>query len=137
MFYALQAPFGMSVARRLGCHALMRWRQRMLRADNTSVIVIALPEPGKPHLPMHRDEVILSLAEGPHCDPSIGSRSITPLIKVKLLKSQSYTLRSKGRLKKRKEIHYCHNTNISVVSTYTRKNFMVLCTYFDNKAKTI
>ncbi|RXN17533.1 phosphatase 1D-like protein [Labeo rohita] len=75
------APFGMSVARRLGCHALMRWRQRMLRADNTSVIVIALPEPGKPHLPMHRDEVILSLAEGPHCDPAIGSRSITPLIK--------------------------------------------------------
>ncbi len=97
MLYALQAPFGMSVARRLGCHALMRWRQRMLRADNTSVIVIALPEPGKPHLPMHRDEVILSLAEGPHCDPAIGSRSITPLIKVK---SQSYILRSKGRLKK-------------------------------------
>uniref|UniRef100_A0A8C1PNP8 Protein phosphatase, Mg2+/Mn2+ dependent, 1Db n=1 Tax=Cyprinus carpio TaxID=7962 RepID=A0A8C1PNP8_CYPCA len=75
------APFGMSVARRLGCHALMRWRQRMLRADNTSVIVISLPEPGKAHLPMHRDEVILSLAEGPHCDPAIGSRSITPLIK--------------------------------------------------------
>ncbi|XP_016385257.1 protein phosphatase 1D-like isoform X1 [Sinocyclocheilus rhinocerous] len=76
------APFGMSVARRLGCHALMRWRQRMLRADNTSVIVIALPEPGKPHLPMHRDEVILSLAEGSHCDHAIGSRSITPLIKT-------------------------------------------------------
>lgn len=76
------APFGMSVARRLGCHALMRWRQRMLRADNTSVIVIALPEPGKPHLPMHRDEVILSLAEGPHCDPATGSRSNTPLIKT-------------------------------------------------------
>ncbi|XP_051980938.1 protein phosphatase 1D-like [Xyrauchen texanus] len=76
------APFGMSVARRLGCHALMRWRQRMLRADNTSVIVIALPEPGKPHLSVHRDEVILSLAEGPHCNPKSGSRSNTPLIKA-------------------------------------------------------
>ncbi|XP_065140167.1 protein phosphatase, Mg2+/Mn2+ dependent, 1Db [Paramisgurnus dabryanus] len=75
------APFGMSVARRLGCHALMRWRQRMLRADNTSVIVIALPEPGKPQLPMHRDEVILNLTEGPHCDLATGSRSNTPLIK--------------------------------------------------------
>ncbi|XP_051949690.1 protein phosphatase 1D-like [Xyrauchen texanus] len=76
------APFGISVARRLGCYALMRWRQRMLRADNTSVIVIALPEPGKAHLSMHRDEVILSLAEGPHCDPATGSRSNTPLIKT-------------------------------------------------------
>ncbi|XP_063059456.1 protein phosphatase, Mg2+/Mn2+ dependent, 1Db isoform X2 [Engraulis encrasicolus] len=76
------APFGMSCARRLGCHALLRWRQRMLRADNTSVIVIALPEPGKPQLPMHRDEVILSLAEGPQHDPPVDSRADTPLIKA-------------------------------------------------------
>ncbi|KAL2094273.1 hypothetical protein ACEWY4_008992 [Coilia grayii] len=75
------APFGMSCARRLGCHALLRWRQRMLRADNTSVIVIALPEPGKPQLPMHRDEVTLSLAEGPQYDPPVDSRADTPLIK--------------------------------------------------------
>ncbi|XP_066514767.1 protein phosphatase, Mg2+/Mn2+ dependent, 1Db [Hoplias malabaricus] len=75
------APFGMSVARRLGCHALMRWRQRMLRADNTSVIVIALPEPGKPHKPMHRDEVIFTLSET-QCDPPSASRSNTPLIKT-------------------------------------------------------
>ncbi|XP_076130251.1 protein phosphatase, Mg2+/Mn2+ dependent, 1Db isoform X2 [Alosa pseudoharengus] len=76
------APFGMSCARRLGCHALLRWRQRMLRADNTSVIVIALPEPGKPQLPMHRDEVILNLAEGPQHDPPADSRADTPLIKT-------------------------------------------------------
>ncbi|XP_030648909.1 protein phosphatase, Mg2+/Mn2+ dependent, 1Db [Chanos chanos] len=75
-------PFGMSCARRLGCYALLRWRQRMLRADNTSVIVIALPEPGKPHLPMHRDEVMLNLAEGPPCGPTSGSRASTPLIKM-------------------------------------------------------
>ncbi|KAG9281824.1 protein phosphatase, Mg2+/Mn2+ dependent, 1Db [Astyanax mexicanus] len=76
------APFDMSVARRLGCHALMRWRQRMLRADNTSVIVIALPEPGKPQVPIHRDEVILTLAEGSYCDLPPASRSNTPLIKT-------------------------------------------------------
>lgn len=75
----------MSCARRLGCHALLRWRQRMLRADNTSVIVIALPEPGKQQLPMHRDEVILNLAEGPHFDPPGDSRADTPLIKVRTL----------------------------------------------------
>lgn len=80
-----QAPFGMSCARRLGCHALLRWRQRMLRADNTSVIVIALPEPGKSQLPMHRDEVILNLAEGPQYDPPGDSRADTPLIKVRKL----------------------------------------------------
>ncbi|XP_036381004.1 protein phosphatase 1D-like isoform X1 [Megalops cyprinoides] len=64
------APFGVSSARRLVSHALLRWRQRMLRADNTSVIVIALQEPGGLRLPLHREEVIFNLAEGPGRHPS-------------------------------------------------------------------
>ncbi|XP_028840782.1 protein phosphatase, Mg2+/Mn2+ dependent, 1Db [Denticeps clupeoides] len=73
------APFGMSSARRLGCHALLRWRQRMLRADNTSVIVIALTEPGTCHKVIHRDEIILNLAEGLQGNQPGGSRTNTPI----------------------------------------------------------
>ncbi|KAK6296368.1 hypothetical protein J4Q44_G00325100 [Coregonus suidteri] len=76
------APCGVSSARQLVSHALLRWRQRMLRADNTSAIVIALQEPGVPQEPLHHEEVLLNLAEGQHCGPTSGSRSNTPLIKV-------------------------------------------------------
>ncbi|CAB1348320.1 unnamed protein product [Coregonus sp. 'balchen'] len=60
------APCGVSSARQLVSHALLRWRQRMLRADNTSAIVIALQEPGVPQEPLHHEEVLLNLAEGQH-----------------------------------------------------------------------
>ncbi|XP_064880254.1 protein phosphatase 1D-like [Oncorhynchus nerka] len=76
------APCGVSSARQLVSHALLRWRQRMLRADNTSAIVIALQEPGVPQEPLHHEEVLLNLAEGQHCGPTSDSRSNTPLIKV-------------------------------------------------------
>ncbi|KAK6296275.1 hypothetical protein J4Q44_G00339880 [Coregonus suidteri] len=76
------ASCGVSSARQLVSHALLRWRQRMLRADNTSAIVIALQEPGVPQEPLHHEEVLLNLAEGQHCGPTSGSRSNTPLIKV-------------------------------------------------------
>ncbi|KAJ8348649.1 hypothetical protein SKAU_G00272380 [Synaphobranchus kaupii] len=76
------APFGVSSARRLVTHALLRWRQRMLRADNTSVIVISLQESGGPPIPLHHEEVIFNLAEGPQCVMGSGSRSSTPLIET-------------------------------------------------------
>ncbi|KAG9340559.1 hypothetical protein JZ751_021381 [Albula glossodonta] len=76
------AQGGVSSARQLVSHALLRWRQRMLRADNTSAIVIALQEPGCPPTPLHHEEALLDLAEGPHCGPSSGSRSSTPLMKT-------------------------------------------------------
>ncbi|KAM4620258.1 protein phosphatase 1D-like [Polymixia lowei] len=57
-------PKGMSCATRLGCTALLFWKQRMLRADNTTVIVLALQEQGGPPLPMHRDEIVVDMAMG-------------------------------------------------------------------------
>ncbi|KAL4647186.1 protein phosphatase 1D [Arapaima gigas] len=75
------AQCGVSNARQLVSHALLRWRQRMLRADNTSAIVITLLEPGAPQEPLHHEEVLLNLAEGSQCSPTSGSRSNTPLLK--------------------------------------------------------
>ncbi|XP_015240479.1 PREDICTED: protein phosphatase 1D-like, partial [Cyprinodon variegatus] len=56
-------PGGVSSARKLVSHALVRWRQRMLRADNTSAIVIALLEPGESQETFHNEEVFLDLAK--------------------------------------------------------------------------
>ncbi|XP_029030353.1 protein phosphatase 1D-like [Betta splendens] len=57
-------PKGMSCAHRLGCTALLFWKERMLRADNTTVIVLALQERGGPSIPMHRDEIVVDMATG-------------------------------------------------------------------------
>ncbi|XP_067113315.1 protein phosphatase 1D-like [Osmerus mordax] len=57
-------PKGMSCATRLGCTALLFWKQRMLRADNTTVIVLALQEPGGEALPMHKNEIIVDMDKG-------------------------------------------------------------------------
>uniref|UniRef100_A0A1A7XC94 Protein phosphatase 1D magnesium-dependent, delta isoform b n=1 Tax=Iconisemion striatum TaxID=60296 RepID=A0A1A7XC94_9TELE len=57
-------PKGMSCSRRLGCTALLFWKERMLRADNTTVIVLALQERGGPPIPMHRDEIVVDMATG-------------------------------------------------------------------------
>ncbi|XP_037323952.2 protein phosphatase 1D-like isoform X2 [Pungitius pungitius] len=57
-------PKGMSCARRLGCTALLFWKERMLRADNTTVIVLALQERGGPPVPMHRDEIVVDMSTG-------------------------------------------------------------------------
>uniref|UniRef100_A0A3P8QPL4 PPM-type phosphatase domain-containing protein n=1 Tax=Astatotilapia calliptera TaxID=8154 RepID=A0A3P8QPL4_ASTCA len=61
------APCGVSSARQLVSHALLRWRQRMLRADNTSAIVIALQEPGTCQDTLHHEEVLLDLAKVSQC----------------------------------------------------------------------
>ncbi|KAM7413741.1 hypothetical protein PAMA_020898 [Pampus argenteus] len=74
------APCGVSSARQLVSHALLRWRQRMLRADNTSAIVIALQEPGTPQDTMHHEEVLLDLAKVSQCPPTSESRADTPLL---------------------------------------------------------
>uniref|UniRef100_A0A8C7YN62 Protein phosphatase, Mg2+/Mn2+ dependent, 1Db n=1 Tax=Oryzias sinensis TaxID=183150 RepID=A0A8C7YN62_9TELE len=57
-------PKGMSCARRLGCTALLFWKDRMLRADNTTVIVLALQEREAAPIPMHRDEILVDMASG-------------------------------------------------------------------------
>ncbi|KAM9733277.1 protein phosphatase 1D-like [Menidia menidia] len=69
-----------SSARQLVSHALLRWRQRMLRADNTSAIVIALQEPGNSQETLHSDEVLLDLAKVSQCPPTSISRADTPLL---------------------------------------------------------
>lgn len=74
------APCGVSSARQLVSHALLRWRQRMLRADNTSAIVIALQEPGSSQETLHQEEVLLDLAKVSQCPPASISRADTPLL---------------------------------------------------------
>ncbi|KAL7400514.1 hypothetical protein ABVT39_013332 [Epinephelus coioides] len=74
------APCGISSARQLVSHALLRWRQRMLRADNTSAIVIALHEPGTSQDTLHHEEVLLDLAKVSQCPPTSISRADTPLL---------------------------------------------------------
>lgn len=74
------APCGVSSARQLVSHALLRWRQRMLRADNTSAIVIALQEPGTSQDTLHHEEVLLNLAKVSQCPPTSISRADTPLL---------------------------------------------------------
>ncbi|KAM3869296.1 protein phosphatase 1D-like [Diretmus argenteus] len=57
-------PKGMSCATRLGFTALLFWKERMLRADNTTVIVLALQDRRGPPIPMHRDEILVDMAMG-------------------------------------------------------------------------
>ena len=68
-----QGPRGQSCAARLGRTALVFWKQRMLRADNMTVLVLALQERGGAPLPMHQDEVVLALAPGARNGPYPGS----------------------------------------------------------------
>ncbi|CAL8372488.1 protein phosphatase, Mg2+/Mn2+ dependent, 1Da isoform X1 [Gadus morhua] len=75
------APCGVSSARQLVSHALLRWRQRMLRADNTSAIVIALQEPGSPQDMLHHEEVLLDLARVSQTPPTSISRSDTLILR--------------------------------------------------------
>lgn len=81
--FMLQAPCGVSSARQLVSHALLRWRQRMLRADNTSAIVIALQEPGTSQDTLHHEEVLLDLTKVSQCPPTSISRADTPLLQVR------------------------------------------------------
>lgn len=81
--FMFQAPCGVSSARQLVSHALLRWRQRMLRADNTSAIVIALQEPGTSQDALHNEEVLLNLAKISQCPPTSLSRAETPLLQVR------------------------------------------------------
>ncbi|XP_032401155.1 protein phosphatase, Mg2+/Mn2+ dependent, 1Da isoform X1 [Xiphophorus hellerii] len=73
-------PCGVTSARQLVSHSLLRWRQRMLRADNTSAIVIALLEPGGSKETFHNEEVLLDLAKVSQCPPTSISRADTPLL---------------------------------------------------------
>ncbi|XP_035479224.2 protein phosphatase 1D [Scophthalmus maximus] len=76
----VMAQCGLSSARQLVSHALLRWRQRMLRADNTSAIVITLDEPGTSQDNLHHEEVLLDLAKVSQCPPTSISRADTPLL---------------------------------------------------------
>ncbi|KAM9801587.1 LOW QUALITY PROTEIN: protein phosphatase 1D-like [Neosynchiropus ocellatus] len=75
-----EVPCGMPSAQQLVNYALVRWRQRMLRADNTSAIVIALHEPGTSLDTLLNDEVLLDLTKVTHCLPTSHSRANTPLL---------------------------------------------------------
>lgn len=55
----------------------------MLRADNTSAIVIALPDPGTSQDTLHNDEVLLDLSKVSQCPPASISRADTPLLQVR------------------------------------------------------
>uniref|UniRef100_H3DA68 Protein phosphatase, Mg2+/Mn2+ dependent 1D n=1 Tax=Tetraodon nigroviridis TaxID=99883 RepID=H3DA68_TETNG len=78
--WTLQAPRGVSNARQLVSHALLRWRQRMLRADNTSAIVIGLQEPGSIQDNLHEETVLLDLSKVSQCPSTFLSRADTPLL---------------------------------------------------------
>lgn len=69
----MMGPKGMSCATRLGTTALLFWKQRMLRADNTTVIVLALQERGGPPIPMHQNEIVVDMATGIDHVPFPGS----------------------------------------------------------------
>ncbi|XP_024113914.1 protein phosphatase 1D isoform X2 [Oryzias melastigma] len=73
-------PCGISSARQLVRHALLRWRQRMLRADNTSAIVIALQDSGSSQKVLHPEEVLLDLSKASQCPPISVSRADTPVL---------------------------------------------------------
>ncbi|XP_053728886.1 protein phosphatase, Mg2+/Mn2+ dependent, 1Da [Synchiropus splendidus] len=75
-----EVPCGMPSAQQLVNYALVRWRQRMLRADNTSAIVIALHEPGTSLDTLLNDEVLLDLTKVTNCLPTSHSRANTPLL---------------------------------------------------------
>ena len=45
----------------------------MLRADNTTVIVLALQERGGPQIPMHQNEIVVDMATGIDHVPFPGS----------------------------------------------------------------
>ncbi|AWO98447.1 putative protein phosphatase 1D [Scophthalmus maximus] len=79
----VMAQCGLSSARQLVSHALLRWRQRMLRADNTSAIVITLDEPGTSQDTLHHEEVLLDLAKVSQCPPTSISRADTPLLQTR------------------------------------------------------
>ncbi|XP_029820486.1 protein phosphatase 1D, partial [Manacus vitellinus] len=67
-----------SCAKMLVSRALGRWRQRMLRADNTSAIVICIHPPRASQSPWeHEEELYLNLAEGP-CYSSPDTNSTSP-----------------------------------------------------------
>ncbi|XP_041092521.1 protein phosphatase 1D-like [Polyodon spathula] len=81
----VQGQYGMSNAWQLVSHSLLRWRQRGLRADNTSAIVLTISEPLDKNTAVRKDEVLLNLLDGPFYSqdegpPSSWSRCSTPLI---------------------------------------------------------
>uniref|UniRef100_A0A8C0U6V7 Protein phosphatase, Mg2+/Mn2+ dependent 1D n=1 Tax=Cyanistes caeruleus TaxID=156563 RepID=A0A8C0U6V7_CYACU len=79
-----------SCARMLVGRALGRWRQRMLRADNTSAIVICIAPLRERGRWDSDEELVLNLAEGPsYSSPDASSltpsRCCTPPLKVRAL----------------------------------------------------
>ncbi|XP_051665370.1 protein phosphatase 1D isoform X1 [Manacus candei] len=76
--YFVQGEHRQSCAKMLVSRALGRWRQRMLRADNTSAIVICIHPPRASQSPWeHEEELYLNLAEGP-CYSSPDTNSTSP-----------------------------------------------------------
>uniref|UniRef100_A0A8C5EC04 Protein phosphatase, Mg2+/Mn2+ dependent 1D n=1 Tax=Gouania willdenowi TaxID=441366 RepID=A0A8C5EC04_GOUWI len=77
------APCRASSARQLVNQALLRWHQRMLRADNTTAIVISLQEPGSSADDLHHEEVLLDLTKVSQCSQRSTLRANTHLLQVR------------------------------------------------------
>lgn len=84
-----------SCAKMLVNRALGRWRQRMLRADNTSAIVICISPLQDSKSNLENEELYLNLAESPcYSSPDMNvmtpSRCCTPPVKVTLFFFQCF-----------------------------------------------
>ncbi|XP_072273227.1 protein phosphatase 1D [Pyxicephalus adspersus] len=78
---------GQSFAKMLVNRALTQWRQRMLRADNTSAIVICISPDLEKHRCYANDELQINLSERPHYNsqdmyPMSTSPCSTPPVKI-------------------------------------------------------
>lgn len=80
-------------AQELVNQALQRWSQRLLRADNTSAIVICLEPVGTFSEPLPPYEVVYNLHGAKPCSTT-ESPSSTPHIQVRITTSEHYMVRN-------------------------------------------
>ncbi|XP_068124828.1 protein phosphatase 1D [Hyperolius riggenbachi] len=79
--------YGQSCAKMLVSRALTQWRQRMLRADNTSAIVVCISPPSERQRSCANEELLINLSDSPHYSSQdlhllTASPSSTPPIKI-------------------------------------------------------
>lgn len=72
--------------------ALQRWSQRLLRADNTSAIVICLEPVGTFSEPLPPYEVVYNLQGAKSCSTAASS-SKTPHIQVRISTSEDFMVK--------------------------------------------
>lgn len=75
----------------------------MLRADNTTVIVLALQEREGPDIPMHQDEIVVDMATGVNHLPFPGTTYNT--CEVPQVSEREVTLSAFGKKDREEETH--------------------------------